>query len=318
MKLAVVCSLAVATAVPAASCCAGLRSDIIQMNVPAPDAAPADASPPDGQPPDASLPDAMPMVDASVPSYDAAPDAFVAPPGPDMVTVPAGSFTMGCAGGDMLCAADEQPAHVVVLDAFLIDRLEVSQGDYQGCVDVGVCSQGPPPETRCPTADLQHPEWPAVCVTWNSAFAYCSWKGKRLPTEAEWEKAARGTSEQLYPWGSTQPDCELANFGNCGDSLTPSGSHADGASPYGALEMSGNVNEWVQDWYDASYYSSSPAANPTGPATGTLKAYRGGGFDTGFASLRASARAWDWPEPNGAAIEAYTHGFRCAMNAAGQ
>jgi formylglycine-generating enzyme required for sulfatase activity len=217
----------------------------------------------------------------------------------EMVAVPAGEFKMGC--DDRNCGGDEQPQHVVNLSAFEIDRTEVTQAQYTACMADGACG-APSCEWRCDQPDL-----PAGCVTWAQAKAFCGWAGKRLPTEAEWEKAARGADGGVYPWGDDAPSCSVANMAGCADGLQPVGSAPGGASPYGALDMAGNVVELVADWYDAGYYLTSPATDPTGPETGTRYSGRGGGFKSDSDFLRASKR--DWYDPTDTAISL---GFRCA------
>lgn len=221
----------------------------------------------------------------------------VAEPG-EMVAVAAGEFTMGCDARN--CGGDEQPAHVVTLGAFEIDRTEVTQAAYTACIIDGACT--------VPSCDwsCDQPELPAGCVMWAQANAFCNWAGKRLPTEAEWEKAARGDGG-TYPWGDDAPSCSRANMAGCHDGLQPVGSAPDGASPYGALDMAGNVVELVADWYDAGYYLTSPATDPKGPETGKRYSGRGGGFKSDSDFLRASKR--DWYDPTDTAVSL---GFRCA------
>jgi len=216
----------------------------------------------------------------------------------DMVSVPAGEFTMGCDAHN--CGGDEQPQHVVNLSGFEIDRTEVTQAQYTACIDEGAC--------EVPACDWQcdEPELPASCVTWAQAKTFCGWAGKRLPTEAEWEKAARGDG-RTYPWGEDAPSCSLANMAGCGGELRPVGSVPDGASPYGALDMAGNVVELVADWYDAGYYLTSPESDPQGPANGKSYGGRGGGFKSDSNFVRSSKR--DWYDPTDTAISL---GFRCA------
>ena len=217
----------------------------------------------------------------------------------EMVSVPAGEFTMGCDARS--CGGDEQPQHAVTLAAFEIDRTEVTQAQYTACIADGAC-EPPSCDWVCDQPDL-----PAGCVTWAQAKAFCGWAGKRLPTEAEWEKAARGDAGGTYPWGDDAPSCARANMAGCADGLLPVGSAPDGASPYGALDMAGNVVELVADWYDAGYYATSPSTDPEGPATGTRYSGRGGGFKSDSNFLRASKR--DWYDPTDTAVSL---GFRCA------
>jgi formylglycine-generating enzyme required for sulfatase activity len=219
----------------------------------------------------------------------------------DMVSVPAGDFAMGCAATDAQCRDDEKPLHQVTLGAFDIDRTEVTQDQYAACAQAKVCG--------APTChwDCLKTDYPAGCVTRAQAKAYCAWAGKRLPTEAEWERAARGTDGRLYPWGDAIPDCSHANMSSCGARAEPVGSHPAGASPYGALDMAGNVVEMVGDWYDAAFYQMSPSNNPIGPATGTRYGGRGGGYKSESVWLRTSAR--DWYNELDASDSL---GFRCA------
>jgi formylglycine-generating enzyme required for sulfatase activity len=226
-----------------------------------------------------------------------------------LVYVPAGEFTMGTNE-----EGDEEPVHTVYLDGYYIDKYEVSNAQYQRCVEAGACEQSGCRNESAYSA----PDWPVVCVDWNQAKAYCQWAGARLPTEAEWEKAARGTDARTYPWGNEAPDCSRANYcpgwpGKCcvgGTSRV--GDYASGASPYGALDMAGNVWEWTADWYASDYYSRSPANNPQGPDSGQRRVLRGGSWSYQFADIRAVHRYHLDPSASGHPI-----GFRCVVSPGG-
>jgi formylglycine-generating enzyme required for sulfatase activity len=194
--------------------------------------------------------------------------------------------------------------HTVYLDAFYIDRTEVTNAQYRACVEAGACSQ---PHDTGWYNDPNRAEHPVVYVDWNQANAYCRWAGKRLPTEAEWEKAARGTDGRTYPWGNSDPDCNKANYGDCVGDKTAVGSYPAGASPYGALGMAGNVCEWVADWYDLGYYSQSPTRNPPGPDSGEERGLRGGSWVFLPGLCRNAVRGWAAPDDQHDVV-----GFRCA------
>ena len=218
--------------------------------------------------------------------------------------VPAGTFVMGCSDGDSRCEPDELPAHEVTVRAFLLDRDEVDQARYDECVRDGGCSTPSGAYDPGGTCDL-----PVVFVTWEQADAYCTWLGARLPTEAEWERAARGDDQRIYPWGDSEPDCTRANVFGCGDAIQPVGGHAPlGESPFGARDMAGNVMEWVADWYDAAYYATSPATDPPGPASGTERVKRGGSFMGDVDTVRVSNRVTGFP------VGLPNLGFRCARD----
>jgi formylglycine-generating enzyme required for sulfatase activity len=221
----------------------------------------------------------------------------------ELVEVPAGEFIMGCNDEvDDECSADERPMHTVSLAAFSIERTEVTQDQYAACVTDGACS---PPSCDW---DCERTDYPAGCVTFGQAEAYCEWAGRRLPTEAEWEKAARGEDGAKFPWGNDAADCTLVNMQGCEDEAAAVGSFPDGASPYGALDMAGNMVEMVSDFYDETYYAESPAENPTGPASGTRYTGRGGGWRSLSVWQRASKRDWYDPADAGTSL-----GFRCAL-----
>jgi len=220
-----------------------------------------------------------------------------APPG--MVYVPAGEFIMGSDEGD----SDERPVHTVYLDAFHIDRTEVANAQYQACVEAGACDA---PSNTTYYDNSNYAQHPVVHVSWNDADAYCQWADKRLPNEAEWEKAARSTDRRTYPWGGGI-DCDYAQYGECSGQTVPVGSKLKGISPYGALNMAGNVLEWVADWYDSGYYSQSPPRNPLGPGSGEFRGLRGGSWDNRPHLVRTAGRFWDNPS-----TRYYDVGFRCA------
>ncbi|MBI4699622.1 MAG: SUMF1/EgtB/PvdO family nonheme iron enzyme [Deltaproteobacteria bacterium] len=263
--------------------------------------------------PSASQPARIASSSAPVPRPEPAP-APEPPSAESMVLVPAGDFWMGCAPADPSCDDDEKPRHEVYLDAFYIDKTEVTVAAYRACVSAGGCG-APGAEQSCNWGESGRDDHPINCVDWHQSEAYCRWTGKRLPTEAEWEKAARSADGRIYPWGSEAPSCRLAvmndGFGGCGRMSTwPVGSKPAGASPYGALDMAGNVWEWVADWYDANYYATSPARNPGGPTGGSEHGLRGGCWqDDVVLSVRASDRIWYVP-----ALRSY-FGFRCARPA---
>jgi formylglycine-generating enzyme required for sulfatase activity len=243
----------------------------------------------------------------------------VAPPSSEPVVVPAGQYTMGSEIGEG--HRDEWPPHQVDLDRFVVDRTEVTNGAYQQCVEAGACAA--PAEAGSATRDeyYEDPEYeayPVIHVTWQQAQQYCQWRGGRLPTEAEWEATARGPGDQprQYPWGDLEPDCSLANFGGpggCAGDTDEVGRRPAGASPFGALDMAGNVWEWTNDWYDSLYYNTSPEDDPQGPASGSHRVIRGGCWESGVDSLRVSCRNAALPSAAQRNI-----GFRCAYDVAPQ
>jgi formylglycine-generating enzyme required for sulfatase activity len=212
-------------------------------------------------------------------------------PPPGMAYIPEGEFSMGCDPSFPECGNLVWPSnpHAVFLDAYFIDIHEVTNARYQACVSAGACN--PPANTFSVTRptyynDPAYANYPVIYVDWDQAKTFCEWEGKRLPTEAEWEKAARGDQDnRLYSWGNTL-SCSMANytFDNiffsvpCIGDTTEVGSYPMGASPFGMMDMVGNNWEWVNDWFDINYYGYSPHENPQGPATGTMRIIRGGSW----------------------------------------
>lgn len=243
-----------------------------------------------------------------------------------MVRIPAGTFVMGTKPDERDAAKEEQPQHEVYVDEFWIDRTETTNAQYRKCVEAGACR---PPErnisyTRESYYDNEEfDDYPVIWVSWDDANAYCKWAGKRLPTEAEWEKAARGIEPRRYPWGDEWPDGRLVNLcdANCGfdyshDDIddkyadtSPVGNYPEGANPYGLLDMAGNVWEWVSDWYAEDYYEWATTKNPQGPQYGDERVMRGGAWNMWQSDLRTAARE------KGAPYLTYPNvGIRCASD----
>jgi formylglycine-generating enzyme required for sulfatase activity len=223
----------------------------------------------------------------------------------EMVYVPSGKFTMGSDSGD----PDESPVHTVYLDGFWIDRTEVTNAAFQKCVASGVCSKPISPSHSRDTYynNPEYADYPVIYMNHYDAEGYCRWVGKRLPTEAEWEKAARGTDGRSWPWGNTFDPGKLAL--GPGDDTARVGSNPAGASPYGVLDMAGNALEWVADWYALDYYAESPERNPQGPATGLDNVLRGGRWWDAESDLRPTKR-WHL----GSNTRTAYLGFRCALD----
>jgi formylglycine-generating enzyme required for sulfatase activity len=224
-----------------------------------------------------------------------------------MVEIPSGEFIMGFDGTQAL--EDERPLHRVWLDAFSMDLHEVMTAQYAAFL--AAKHREAPWQWEMVNLGL-HGDRPVIGVDWHDADAYCRWKGKRLPTEAEWEKAARGMDGRLYPWGNQVPTSALANFAlgarfSYSQVLMPVRSYEQGKSSYGLYQMAGNVGEWVQDWYLSNYYETSPERNPQGPEQGQFKVLRGGSWSDQPKYLLTFARFKLPPETR----NSYT-GFRCA------
>ncbi len=235
-----------------------------------------------------------------------------APDGGELVYVHAGEFVMGSLFLDDQAYPDEHPIHIVHLDGYWIHRTEVTNAMYSKCVLNGPCL-GPETEETGPFTSPQYydPEFanhPVVGASWYQAVTYCEWIGGRLPTEAEWEKAARGNDAPPYPWGGDQPACDLANYEGCTGGTEEIGTHIPGQSPNEVLDMSGNVREWVYDYFVDTYYAYSPYHNPPGPKEGTYRVVRGGSFNDDGRGIRAAIRYPAMPESTQDDL-----GFRCVV-----
>ena len=262
-------------------------------------------------------------------STDAGSERVSSVDGMVQVFIPEGSFRMG--GLDVKAEEDEKPDHAVSMSAFWMDKLETTNAMYMLCVQEGA---GEPPDffrsekhQKYFNTD-EYADYPVIYVTWGDATDYCTWAGKRLPTEAQWEYAARGNDFRSFPWGDERPDTSRANFDHKINDVSRVGSFPAGASPFGVLDMSGNVWEWVSDFYDADYYSLAVAANPTGPlaAMGTLsqnRVIRGGSYQDVEKDIRVTNRGhasgpnpdandMDSPEYHGESSPKI--GFRCASD----
>jgi formylglycine-generating enzyme required for sulfatase activity len=222
--------------------------------------------------------------------------------GDKLVYVPAGEFTMGIADGQ------DNPSHSVKLSEFWINQTEVTNRMYRTCVTTGVCTLPLDDQAANNVLGNQAPDQPVVAVTWDQAQSYCQWAGGDLPSEAQWEKAARGPDSNLYPWGAADPNCNLANFKGCLGKPSQAVSYTSGGSFYQALDMAGNVSEWVHDWYDPNYYSNSPQQDPTGPDNGDKRVVRGGSFQSEASEIASSARDSLTPTKYRTDL-----GFRCAV-----
>lgn len=240
--------------------------------------------------------------------------------GMTLLYVPAGEFIMGSNDGNH----QEKPVHTVYLDAYWIDQTEVTNAMYSLCVQSGECidhseaiHKAHPEFDTSRFSNPLYANYAVVYVNWNDAAAYCEWAGRRLPTEAEWEKAASWDdttkTKREYPWGDTS-DCSFANYSYDRKNKifcwtdSPVKSYESGKSPYGAYDMAGSVSEWVNDWYSQTYYRNSPSRNPLGPDSGLERSIRDGGGDS--YSIRSAGRGGSVP-----GLGDYTTGFRCAQSA---
>jgi formylglycine-generating enzyme len=221
-----------------------------------------------------------------------------------MDEIPEGVLQQGSVGEQI--EEDETTAGDVRISRFFIDRYEITNEQYNICVEAGVCR----PKAEFDSDRFGSPRQPVVGVSWHDAATYCIWAGKRLPTEAEWERAARGDDRRIYPWGDTPPTCEQAVFTQC-DRYGPAevGRRPDGAGPFGTQDLAGNVWEWIQDWYAPRYYPSTSEADPQGPPAGRERVLRGGSWHYGPLYVRAANRHSDDPQHR-----TPWYGFRCAYS----
>jgi len=226
-----------------------------------------------------------------------------------------GNFQMGSDPKiDKIAVSDEQPLHTVTLKAFWIDKTEVTNQQYALCVQAGLCSTPVSEDSKDPIffGNPAYNNYPVTYVDWDQANAYCRWANRRLPSEAEWEKAARGPNGQIYPWGDTPPNPKLLNYKLQKEGITPVGSYPEGKSYYGAMDMAGNVMEWVWDYYQNNYYQSKTEwGDPMGPTSGSYGITKGGAWIShADYRVRSAARyGYDRKTRLGA------NGFRCAVDA---
>jgi formylglycine-generating enzyme required for sulfatase activity len=242
--------------------------------------------------------------------------------GAAMVLVPAGEFLMGSENW----SGSEKPAHTISLGAYYIDQFEVTTAAFAEFLNEagnqieGVAGDAHWVEENDPDLHIHRVEgiWqadpgrenhPMNEVTWFGARAFCEWRDARLPTEAEWEKAARGPDGRTYPWGEAEPTCEMANFAGCNYDSVPVDSYPEWVSPYGAYNMAGNVHEWTADWYSEDYYANSPYENPTGPESGDFKIFRGASWFNASFNTRTTYRYLKLP-----VLTYKANGFRCAKS----
>ncbi len=216
------------------------------------------------------------------------------------VYIPEGEFARGDANG----GSNEKPVKTIFVSGFWLKQTEVTNAEYGRCVAGGKCSA---PNNNS-WQQSQYANHPVTDVDWSQAVAYATWAGGRLPTEAEWERACRGDDGRSYPWGNATPSSSTANFGDSSRGTTAVGSYPAGASPYGLLDMAGNVWEWTADWYDAGYYASAPQRDPTGPSSGSGRVLRGGSFVYNATDVRCANRGWFFPD-----VRLVNVGFRVVL-----
>ena len=293
-----------ASMAPSASAVSTAALPLLATNTPSPSLLPTET--------------AIPTI-TNTPSLTPYPTEITDERGAAMVLVPAGEFIMG--SDDW--TGSEKPAHSVYLDAYYIDKYEVTNAAFaeflneMGNQIEGVAGKAHWVEAVDPDlhihqvdgiwrADPGRADHPINEVTWFGARAFCEWRGGALPTEAQWEKAARGVDGRTYPWGEQEPTCEMANFVGCFYDSVPVDSYPEWVSPYGAFNMAGNVHEWTNDWYNPEYYANSPYENPPGPESGDYKIFRGASWFNGSYQLRTTYRYPKLP-----VLTYKANGFRC-------
>lgn len=228
-----------------------------------------------------------------------------------MVFIPAGEFLMGSTDGKH----DEQPPHQVYLDAFYIDRYETTGKDFEEYLTINLDQHPTITGWSDRTVQPEMAKRPVFGLSWDRCNNYCAWRGKRLPTEAEWERAAAGTTHRIYPWGNEPPDSTRANWGKCcavlaGRVLAEVGSYELGKTPEGVYDLAGNIAEWVYDWYDKNYYKNSEYRNPKGPEKGKFHVIRGGAWNS-YPHYMRSANRYGTNDGQ----DFYGIGCRCAKSA---
>lgn len=223
--------------------------------------------------------------------------------------IPEGNFIMGSNDN-----SNEMPVHTIYLKSYYIDKYEVTNAMYQTCMDLSFCR--PPWQGFNRLSDQKYANHPIVFVDWYMATAYCDFRDARLPTEAEWEKAARGTDGRTYPWGTGgNLGCNKTNYGSCIGSTTAVGSYESDKSPYDIYDMAGNVNEWIADWYSETYYQNSPLTNPLGPTNlHNFKVIRGGSWSSNAFDVRSTHRNAGYATKDGSTERSETTGFRCVYD----
>jgi formylglycine-generating enzyme required for sulfatase activity len=270
---------------------------------------PHDEEPPSDEDPNLPAPPPLPSASAAPPPGRGRPSL---PMKDGMLRLPGGRFMMG--SGDAKAAPNEKPTHFETVGPFWIDRTEVTVAAYRECVDKHGCRAPARSSATC-TYDMGDPLLPVSCVPWNDADGFCRASGKRLPREVEWEFAARGATKALFPWGGSVTSCAVAatlvtdaTGRSCtGKKPAKVGSHPMGASPFGVMDLSGNVEEWTSDWYSESVHESAA------PSSGASHTLRGGGWLSAPSMSRTTSRDW------GSVLEAGPNvGFRCVKDVANE